>query len=114
MHIKNIHVQNFKRFSDLKVINIPASARLVLIVGPNGSGKSSLFDALLHWYRSGVNFGINADELYYRKDSQQPFDWGHNVKVALHDGATPYKGCLYIRTAYRNDPDFSVGRLDQL
>lgn len=108
MKIRTITLKNFKRFSDLSVQDIPESARLVVVVGPNGSGKSSLFDALLQWYRLSARFGINKDERYYRKDSSQDFNMDRQVTVALHGNQTPKRGCFYIRTAYRNDPDFDV------
>jgi predicted ATPase len=108
MRIESIRLLNFKRFTDLVVKDIPSTAKLVVVVGPNGCGKSSLFDALLQWYRSKVGFGYNQDELYYRKDSAQAFQWDQSVIVSLHGNPTLAKGCLYLRTAYRNDPDFSV------
>lgn len=108
MRIRSIHLQNFKRFTDTLVRDIPSKAKLVVVVGPNGCGKSSLFDALLHWYRSAVGFGITDDELYFRKRHDQPFRWDNSVEVSLHGDQTPMKGSLYVRTAYRNDPDFSV------
>jgi predicted ATP-dependent endonuclease of OLD family len=46
MRIQSIHLQNFKRFTDLKIDAIPNPAKLVLLIGANGSGKSSVFDAL--------------------------------------------------------------------
>jgi len=39
-------VKSFKRFHDLVISDLPASARLIVLAGPNGTGKSSLFDAL--------------------------------------------------------------------
>jgi predicted ATPase len=108
MKIQAITLKNFKRFSDLSVQEIPESARLVVIVGPNGSGKSSLFDALLQWYRLNAQFGAHADEKYYRKDSSQDFKMNQQVTVALHGNQKPKRGCFYIRTAYRNDPDFDI------
>jgi energy-coupling factor transporter ATP-binding protein EcfA2 len=108
MRITSIRLQNFKRFTDLVIRDIPDTERLVVIVGPNGCGKSALFDALLHWYRSKVGFGIHSDELYFRKSPDHPFGWHESVAVTLHGNAAPQKGSLYVRTAYRNDPDFSV------
>lgn len=108
MKIAKIHLKNFKRFTDLVVHHIPESARLVVVVGPNGCGKSSLFDALYHWYKINSGFGIHSDELYFRKSAVEPFGWHDTVTVTLHGSATPHKGCLYIRTAYRNDPDFNI------
>lgn len=111
MRITSIHLRNFKRFTDLVVRDIPETAKLVVIVGPNGCGKSSLFDALMQWYRSKVGFGINTDALYYRKSADQPFDWNQSVEVTLAGGVAPHRGCLYVRSAYRNDPDFSIGNI---
>jgi energy-coupling factor transporter ATP-binding protein EcfA2 len=113
MRITNIKLRNFKRFTDLVVRDLPASAKLVVVVGPNGSGKSSLFDALLHWYRLKANMGINNDERYYRKNASEAFDWHQNVSVTLAGGGDPRKGSLYVRTAYRNDPDFAIGGISR-
>ena len=113
MRITRIHLRNFKRFTDLVVRDIPETAKLVVVVGPNGCGKSSLFDALLQWYRSKAGFGINNDMLYYRKNADQPFDWNQSVEVTLAGGAVPHRGCLYVRSAYRNDPDFSIGGINR-
>ena len=46
MKIKSIHLNDFKRFTDLKIDGIPEEAKLVVMIGPNGCGKSSVFDAL--------------------------------------------------------------------
>lgn len=48
MKIKTIKANNFKRFSDLTITNIPESAKLVVLVGPNGSGKTSVFEIFNH------------------------------------------------------------------
>ncbi len=109
MKIETIHLVNFKRFTDILIRNIPQSTRLVLIVGPNGSGKSSLFDAFLAWYRTKFNFGLNLDEKYYRKSTDHPFRGPQgDVAITFHDNVQPQKGSFYIRSAYRNDPDFSI------
>src|SRR2546422_633424 len=113
MRVASIKLKNFKRFTDLLIRDIPRSAKLVVIVGPNGCGKSSLFDAFLHWYRHRAGFGISSDQQYYRKDPLETFDWSQVVEVILHDGAQPKRGSLYVRTAYRNDPDFSVEGINQ-
>lgn len=113
MRVASLRLKNFKRFSDLVIRDIPKTAKLVVVVGPNGCGKSSLFDAFLHWYRHHAGFGMNQDALYYRKDAIEAFDWHQTVEVNLHDGAVAKKGTLYVRTAYRNDPDFSVNGINR-
>jgi len=113
MKVSSIHLKNFKRFTDVIVGPIPETAKLVAVVGPNGCGKSSLFDALLHWYKGKVGFGFNQDFLYYRKVADLPFGWHETVDVTLHGGLQPVKGSLYVRTAYRNDPDFSIGGISR-
>ncbi|MCL2118407.1 MAG: AAA family ATPase [Planctomycetaceae bacterium] len=95
MKIKTIHLQNFKRFTDLTIENIPETSKLVLLIGTNASGKSSLFDA----------FGFCADVAkrdvaadfwdYYRKIPSQPvhleigFQSGETIRLAS-DKTYPY------------------------
>jgi len=113
MRITRIRLKNFKRFTDLVIRDIPITAKLVVVVGPNGCGKSSLFDALLHWYRNSTGLGINGDLQYFRKHADQPFDWVQNVEVTTVGDELPKKGCLYLRSAYRNDPDFTIAGINK-
>lgn len=113
MRVSSIKLKNFKRFSDLVIVGIPASAKLVVIVGPNGCGKSSLFDALLHWYRTKSGFGWSGDIGYLQKSSEESFNPSNMVEVVLHDGQVVTGSSLYLRTAYRNDPDFSVDGINR-
>ena len=112
MRIKSIHMRNFKRFTDLLIHDISESAKLVVVVGPNGCGKSSLFDALLNWYRYKRQ-SSSSEELYYRKDPNEPFEWDRSVEVTLHNEVAIQEGCLYVRTAHRNDPDFSIRNINR-
>ena len=123
MKIERLILENFKRFTKLTIDKIPETARLVLLVGPNGSGKSSAFEALHHWYRSqGYHLGYSADEksFYVKKLSDVISDgWITNcVRLTFYNKKEltqeEIKGSLYFRTAYRNDPDFTIQQLSKL
>lgn len=111
MRIKSIHLKNFKRFTDLTIHDIPDTVKLVVVVGPNGCGKSSLFDAFIHWHQSEMYGRIGGDVAYYQKFPETRSDMSRLVDVSLHRNATPHDGSLYVRTAYRNDAEFSASNL---
>ena len=102
MKIKSIHLQNFKRFTDLKIQNIPATAKLVVLLGPNGCGKSSLFDAF-HYESSGYTGGRPNNPDYYGKVRGMKLC----CQITFHDGVASEKS-FYIRTAYRNQQDIII------
>ena len=108
MRFKSATIKEFKRFTNLTVQGVPATARLIMLAGPNGSGKSSFFDALHIWHgwTSGKNQFWDAD--YHAKTgSPQRNLWTGVAVVEFHDN-TPQqsKKILHIRSAYRNDPQF--------
>ena len=108
MRVKSLQMTNFKRFTDLLIHEIPETARLVVLVGPNGSGKSSVFDGFVSWSRY-VQTSSWREMDYYQKDEEEPYDQGRNVQVTLHsENADVGPNSLYVRTAYRNEADFSV------
>ena len=102
MKIKSIHLQNFKRFTDLKIQNIPATAKLVVLLGPNGCGKSSLFDAF-HYESSAYTGGRTDNPDYYEKVRRK----GLHCEISFHNGVASEKS-FYIRTAYRNQPQIII------
>lgn len=111
MRISRIKVTNFRRFADLEVREVPPTARLVVLAGPNGSGKSSLFDALLVRYRNDAALGYMADAKYYGRHGDHLTDFAGQVTIETH-GAKPFsRGALYVRTAYRHDPEFETRSL---
>ena len=114
MRVKSLHLKSFKRFTDLKIEEIPQSAKLVLVVGPNGSGKSSLFDAFIRWYRATSRFGQDQDASYFQKGKEPSFDWSNTVTIEMYDNSQPTESSLYVRTAYRNDAEFAVGGINRL
>jgi predicted ATPase len=116
VRIKSVHVAKFKRFAQLDINDIPATARLVLLAGPNGFGKSSLFDAFFQGFGQLSGRGIHWDEHYHTRT-------GHvgraPVLVQLHAPTSPVGGphsaqLFYFRTAYRNDPDVIVQQLNRV
>lgn len=113
MRLLNSHITQFRRFSDLTIRDIPASAKLVVLAGPNGSGKSSFFDALLLKYRMDTGYGWNSDTKYYDRPQEPVVDLGARISVTTDAGDHFTRGSLYVRTAYRNDHEFTINTLSR-
>lgn len=115
MRIKNVQINNFKRFTDLQITSLPNTAKLVVLVGPNGSGKTSLFEAFNHWYRLEGHGTVGKEDFFVKKDSSvSNSNWYTNkVNIEFHDTyeKQQLKDKFYFRTAYRNEPDFTVQSL---
>lgn len=68
MKIQEVHLNKFKRFTDLTIKDIPESVKLVVLVGPNGCGKTSIFEAFNHWYKyKGYRSWNSSDVDYFVK-----------------------------------------------
>lgn len=117
MKIKEIILKNFKRFSSLTIKDIPESAKLILLVGPNGAGKTSVFEAFNHWANYNAYHAIASEMDFYLKDVAIKLgcNWYENLVEIKWYGNKPtqdeIKKMFYFRTAYRNDPDFTVQQL---
>jgi len=109
MKIKSITINVFRRFHSLSVPDLPP-ARLVVMAGPNGSGKSSLFDAFAVWQQAQY-FGLSWDPKYHGRDPLTP-NWSNQVRITLD--RQPNKKSIYLRSAYRNDPEFELQNLQRL
>lgn len=122
MKLKSVHIENFRRFTNLKVEIQQETARLIVLVGPNGCGKSSFFDALLAWRtaealkknRGWLGFGWDVD--YHEKvGTISDGNWQKRVNLDVFDSFPDELGkAVYVRSAYRNDPDFLAQTLSRL
>ena len=126
MKKKSIHLHDFKRFTDLTISELPETARLVVLIGPNGCGKSSVFDALhgkavvRHvWGWNPEQFGY-WNKTYSSEGGIAPggFNDAQKITIEFH-GNSPntdisWRKSIYVRSAYRNDPDVRMGRLERV
>jgi predicted ATPase len=117
MRVEHIELKRFKRFHDL-TIEVPKGTRLVMLAGPNGCGKSSLFEAFLTRYRMMGGWGGAWDATYFPKagepDAEQ-YNWDSSVKLRFDKPESSdqqlRRKMFYMRSAYRNDPEFIVNNL---
>jgi len=111
VHVKNVHIESFKRFADLTIEGLAPNTRLVVLCGPNGTGKSSVFDAFAMY---AVTLGVNTSHgylaRYHARQSAQVSNWPNTLRVDFHESLpTPdaqRKRLFYFRTAYRHQAEF--------
>ncbi|OCP04983.1 MULTISPECIES: AAA family ATPase [unclassified Ensifer] len=107
MKIKSLRMHEFRRFEDLTIKNLPP-AKLVVLAGANGVGKSSVFDAfsLLRQHQVGIEW---HPSYHLRQDSKNTHM--NAVKAEFHEDRPMSPISFYLRTAYRNEPDFTLSQL---
>ena len=120
MKIKSLRLENFKRFTDLTLLDIPDNAKLVLLIGSNGSGKSSVFDSFEVLNRKNSLIHLNKYDEYYSKngkpakvvadfgnnfisDTDIQINYGNDLKVVLNR--------YYGRTSFRQIPKLTRTQL---
>jgi len=118
MRIKNIHLKNFKRFTDLVVRDISEKSKLVLLIGSNGSGKSSLFDAFGLCTASMKQDCVMNNEFwsYFQKNEDQKTEvqiqFHNDVQISLSKNNFQIderidKNTFYGRTSFRHISKFT-------
>ena len=117
MKLESVTITEFKRFTKLTIQGVRESACLIMLAGPNGSGKSSLFDAFNIWHRKvkRPQYSPQWERDYHSKTNMDIRDVEHQIEIAFHEGLPPEenekKKIFYIRSAYRNDPEFTISEL---
>jgi len=113
MRIRKLHLENFKRFTDLTLQDIPQDTQLVLLIGSNGSGKSSVFDAFeIIASQNGKSY-VNTN-LNFIKDQKNgnltalidTYEYGEEgfSKGSVNRTNKITSGSLYGRTSFRQVP----------
>lgn len=113
MRISNLRLSKFRRFENLSIENIPATARLIILAGPNGTGKSSLFDALLLRYSYDAYQRWHDDVRYYNRSDVFDRGYPQRIQVITHENEPFKRGSLYVRSAHRHDTDFVMSNLSR-
>lgn len=121
MKIESVRLENFKRFTNLSINNIPENAKLVMLIGPNGCGKSSIFDAFKVWQLWNGFATLPHDQSYCnkKKAGEDGFNNSNelvNVEFHNYNGGDSKKNryLFYFRTAYRNESSLSVKQISKV
>jgi AAA15 family ATPase/GTPase len=97
MRIKSVKLKTFKRFSDLQILDLPETAKLVVVAGPNGNGKSSLFDAFLAFHHRDLSeLGFNWQLDYHVKKTDRPQQTDGEIEVKFFQNV-PTERSLSVR-----------------
>jgi predicted ATPase len=118
MHIKSLHLKNFKRFTDIILQDIPQNAKLVLLIGSNGSGKSSVFDGLDRLANQNGKPWKDS-QLEFRKDRANPmyiqietYEYGiEGIMGSIFRSNKLNLSSFYGRTSFRQIPRLRRGQL---
>jgi ABC-type cobalamin/Fe3+-siderophores transport system ATPase subunit len=117
MHVSKVELEKFKGFEKLQLTGLPPAAKLVVLIGPNGVGKSSIFDAFHNWGRRQLGLSLGYDGLYYNRGMEANYETASTL-IEFHE-PIPLdqefrKRIFCIRSAYRNEADFSITQISAL
>ena len=127
MKLKSIRLQDFKRFSNLSISNIPETTKLVLLTGPNGSGKTSVFEAFNYWmgfarrqnhfdaeYHVRASAGVVCEASAVLNKIALEF---YGITDNAQQSSAYNRKAFYVRPAYRHEPDFTsngISKADEM
>lgn len=118
MKIKEVHLEDFRRFTNLTIKSIPPTVKLVVLLGQNGSGKSSIFDAFSLYATDAKHHVYNDyDEQYLSKISSiSKQGIQQRINIQFHDCISLKRNdegrrSFYFRSAYRFEEGFNVDEL---
>lgn len=117
MRLKSLYFNNFKRFTELRVKDIPETSRLIVLVGANGCGKSSFFDGLQMWQSKHKHYYSFSDG-YHQKIGSTNFDEQNSVQIETHENIDSFqeedrKKLVYMRGAHRYEADFTLNNITE-
>lgn len=72
-----------------------------------------MFDAMIVRNRMDAGFGWQQDPKYYERDLSAIYDMSSRITLQTHESRTVARGNLYVRSAYRNDPEFTARSLSR-
>ena len=117
MKVRSATIKDFNRFTNLTVRGVPDTVRLIILAGPNECGKSSFFDALHTWYGWISEKNRSWDPGCHGKSGSPDRNRFHNdVDLEFHCPVPgqEQKKIFYVRSAFRNDPEFQVQNLQRV
>ena len=115
MRFKSAVIKDFKRFTDLTLQAFRKRRALIMLAGPNGSGKSSFFDALRTWHGwTSRKHPVWEMDYHVKAGSLGHDKWRNDVQVEFHTPVPDSKKTFFVRSAYRNDPEFQIHNLQRV
>jgi hypothetical protein len=101
MHVRRLHLTQFKYFEDLEVI-LDSRPRLVVLSGENGTGKSSVIDGISSW-RLRQRWGLSDPEFFSRGGVPGT---ASELVMEFHEPVEDFRKTVYTRTAQRVSVEF--------